>query len=314
LVSSIVRACLVLSESDSNKPLLRGSNLLRLTADALRLYASNAPSLTVLRSNGNLDAGGGGSDPECAQLCVELLLQLSFCFPEQREWRLAVEQQCADLRQMLLVVKDLPPDRSLDMHTMLSVRHLLASLDQPAPSHVAPAPPTAAAARRHAMVSYCWGAKKELVVALAAGLRAKGVDVWRDEEGSQCVPAMSGSTDDCMAAAVEHSHTIIVCVSRAYKASANCRMEAKYANDMHKRGKVNLVFAMMEQDYTTRSSPEYAPTFLQYKIVTFGQVRGRLAGADGRRPAVARHVGGRSSRRGCGVYQRSRRRCLCCRC
>ena len=293
MVSSVVRACLVLSESDSNKPLLRGSNLLRLTADALRLYASNAPRLTVLRSNGiPNDKGGGGSDPECAQLCVELLLQLSFCFPQQREWRSAVEQQCADLRQMLLVVKDLPPDRSLDMHTMLSVRHLLASLDQPALSHVAPAPPTAAAARRHAMVSYCWGAKKELVVALAAGLRAKGVDVWRDEEGSQCVPAMSGSTDDCMAAAVEHSHTIIVCVSRAYKASANCRMEAKYANDMHKRGKVNLVFAMMEQDYTTRSSPEYAPTFLQYKIVTFGQVRGRLAGADDRRPAVARHVGG----------------------
>ena len=169
MVSSIVRACLALSESDSNKPLLRGSNLLRLTADALRLYASNAPRLAFMLSNGlRGDLGGGGSDPECAQLCVELLLQLSFCFPEQREWRSAVEQQCTDLRQMLLVVKDLSPDRSLDMHTMLSVRHLLASLDQPAPSHVAPAPPTAAAARRHAMVSYCWGAKKELVVALAA--------------------------------------------------------------------------------------------------------------------------------------------------
>jgi hypothetical protein len=73
---------------------------------------------------------------------------------------------------------------------------------------------------------------------------------------------MSGSTDDCMAAAIEHSHTIIVCVSRAYKASANCRMEAKYANDMHKRGKVNLVFAMVEQDYTTRSSPEYVDGWL----------------------------------------------------
>jgi hypothetical protein len=88
------------------------------------------------------------------------------------------------------------------------------------------------------------------------------VDVWRDEEGWQCVPAMSGSTDDCMTAAIEHCHTIIVCASRAYKASANCRMEAKYANDMHKRGKVNLVFAMMEQDYTTRCSPEYVDGWL----------------------------------------------------
>jgi hypothetical protein len=260
--SSIVRACLVLSESDSNKPLLRGSNLLRLTADALRLFACNAPRLTSTDG----DCGGGGSDPECAQLCVELLLQLSFCFSDQREWRSVVELQCADLQQMLLVVKDLPPARSLDIQTMLSVRHLLASLDKPAPSHVSIAPPKAAAARRHAMVSYCWGAKKELVVALAASLRAKGADVWRDEEGSQCVPAMSGSTDDCMAAAVEQSHTIIVCVSRAYKASANCRMEAKYANDMHKRGKVKLVFVMMEEDYTTRSSPEYVDGWLGLMI------------------------------------------------
>ena len=35
MVFYIVRACLALSESDSNKPLLRGSNLLRLTADAV---------------------------------------------------------------------------------------------------------------------------------------------------------------------------------------------------------------------------------------------------------------------------------------
>ena len=265
MVSQIVRACLVLSESDSNKPHLRSSNLLHLTAHALGLYACNAPRLTGQRSNGMpFDNGGGGSDPECAQLCVELLLQLSFCFPDQREWRSVVAFQCADLQRVLLILKDLPPDRCLDMHTMLSVRHLLASLDQPAPPHVTTpaASPTAAAARRHAMLSYCWGAKKELVVALAAGLRAKGMDVWRDEEGSQCVPAMSGSTDDCMAAAVEHSHTIIVCVSRAYKASANCRMEAKYANDMHKRGRVKLVFAMMEQDYNTRSSPEYVDGWL----------------------------------------------------
>ncbi len=267
MLLQIVRACLVLSESDSNKPHLRSSNLLRLTADALRLYACNAPRLTFVRSNGlPHDFGGGGSDPECAQLCVELLLQLSFCFPQEREWRSAVEQQCPDLNQLLLVLKDLPPGRSLDMHATLTLKHLLTSLDHAAPSQVASVSSTPAACLKHAMLSYCWGAKKELVVELAARLRAKGVDVWRDEEGSQCVPAMSGSTDDCMAAAIEHSHTIIVCVSRAYKASANCRMEAKYANDMNKRGKVQLVFVMMEQDYTTRSSPEYVDGWLGLMI------------------------------------------------
>ncbi len=309
----------MLSEADSNKAHLRSSNLLRLAADTMRLFAHNVSRLSTLSSNGLLrDLGGGGSDVESAQLCMELLLQLSFCFPAKSEWCSAVAQQCPDLNQVLLAVKDLPPGRSLDVHAMLSLKHIEASLEQSPATQVVqqgvPDSSDCAAARKHAMISYCWGAKKELVVKLATILKAKGVDVWRDEEGSQCLPAMSGSTDDCMAAAIERSHTIIVCVSRAYKASANCRMEAKYANDMHKRGKVNLVFAMMEQDYTTRSSPEYAPTLLQYKIVTFGQVRGRLAGPDGRRSAVARHVGGRSSRRGCSVYQRSRRRCLCCRC
>ncbi len=266
-VSSLVRACLVLSESDSNKPHLRSSNLLYLTVETLKLYASNAPRLTIVRSSGTpSDFGGGGSDPECAQLCMELLLQLSFCYPSEGEWRAAAAQQCPDLHAVLLAVRDLPPDRSLEVHSMLTLKHLLATLHSAAPPLAVPASAAAAACQQHAMLSYCWGAKKELVVQLAASLRAKGVDVWRDEEGSQCVPAMSGSTDDCMADAIEHSHTIIICVSPAYKASANCRMEAKYANDMHKRGKVKLVFIMMEQDYTTRSSPEYVDGWLGLMI------------------------------------------------
>ncbi len=267
MASEAVQACLVLSESDSNKPHLRGSNVLRLTADALALYACNAPRLTATRSDGFLsDSGGGGSDPACAQLCVQLLLQMSFCFPNQREWRLAVEQQCPGLQRVLLDVKELPSGRSLDMHSMISVGHLLNSFNQPALPQITSASSSSTAARKHVMLSYSWGAKKELVVALAAGLRDKGVDVWRDEEGSQCVPAMSGSTGDCMAAAIEHSHTIIVCVSRAYKASANCRMEAKYASDMQWRGKIELLFVMMEQDYTTRSAPEHVDGWLGLMI------------------------------------------------
>jgi hypothetical protein len=267
MVSAVVRACLLLSESDSNKPHLRSSNLLHLTAETLKLYASNAPRLTYKLSNGlPFDTGGGGSDPESAQLCLELLLQMSFCYPREGEWRSAVAQQCPDLHAVLLAVRDMPPDRSLEVQSMLTLNNLLVTLHSTASSPSVTAPTTAAACKLHTMLSYCWGAKKELVVELAVSLRSKGVDVWRDEEGSQCVPAMSGSTDDCMADAIEHSHTIIICVSPAYKASANCRMEAKYANDMHKRGKVKLVFVMMEQGYTTRSSPEYVDGWLGLMI------------------------------------------------
>jgi hypothetical protein len=61
---------------------------------------------------------------------MELLLQLSFCFPAKSEWCSAVAQQCPDLNQVLLAVKDLPPGRSLDVHAMLSLKHIQASLEQ----------------------------------------------------------------------------------------------------------------------------------------------------------------------------------------
>ena len=53
--------------------------------------------------------------------------------------------------------------------------------------------------RKHVMISYAWGAKKELAVALGAELRSLGYEVWRDEEGSAIVPSMSGDTDERMA-------------------------------------------------------------------------------------------------------------------
>ncbi len=67
---------------------------------------------------------------------------------------------------------------------------------------------------------------------------------------------MGGSTDERMAAAVEAASIVVICVSRDYKERPNCRMEAKYANQMHKKGKLNLYFVMMENDYTTVSVPD----------------------------------------------------------
>lgn len=46
---------------------------------------------------------------------------------------------------------------------------------------------------------------------------------------------------------------VIVCVSPLYKESANCRMEAKYAASLFKKGKLNLIFLMMDKNYTTHS-------------------------------------------------------------
>ena len=107
--------------------------------------------------------------------------------------------------------------------------------------------------RKHVMISYAWGAKKELAVALAAELRLLGYEVWRDEEGSAIVPSMSGDTDERMAQAIEASHAVIVCVSPQYKESVNCRSEAQYCKGRKKSHGLQLLYVMMDNEYTSVS-------------------------------------------------------------
>lgn len=58
------------------------------------------------------------------------------------------------------------------------------------------------------------------------------------KEGSSIVPRMSGSMQDRMAEAIERSHTVIICVSREYKVSASCRLEANYAYQRQQKGSI----------------------------------------------------------------------------
>ena len=58
-----------------------------------------------------------------------------------------------------------------------------------------------------------------------------------------------------MAEALEAASVVVICVSRLYEERPNCRMEAKYANQLLKKGRVRHVFLMMEQTYTTVSQP-----------------------------------------------------------
>ena len=45
---------------------------------------------------------------------------------------------------------------------------------------------------------------------------------------------MQGSIDEAMAEAVESSTVVLMCVSRGYKESANCQLEANYASVLNK--------------------------------------------------------------------------------
>ena len=76
--------------------------------------------------------------------------------------------------------------------------------------------------QRHVMISYSW-AQQPIVLKVNGALQQSGVPVWIDVE------QMRGSTVDAMAAAVENAACLLIFMSREYKESANCRLEANYA-------------------------------------------------------------------------------------
>ena len=65
--------------------------------------------------------------------------------------------------------------------------------------------------------------------------------------------SMSGATEDVMSEAIERSCVVVMCISKEYKESANCRLEGKYAQQLYKKGKCRLAFVMMNEEYTTVS-------------------------------------------------------------
>ena len=98
----------------------------------------------------------------------------------------------------------------------------------------------ARAARAAEAQAAAWAeAKAEAVLRVVDSLKARGYDVWVD------VQDMSGSTVDAMALAVEGASVMLVCVSRSYKESSNCRLEANYGLQRE----VPMVPLMMEEGY-----------------------------------------------------------------
>ena len=90
----------------------------------------------------------------------------------------------------------------------------------------------------HVMISYQWDSQ-EVLVEVKNRLQANGYRVWMDLE------QMKGSTLEAMAEAVENASVVLVCVSRRYKESQNCRSEATYAYDLKK----DIIPLMMEGNY-----------------------------------------------------------------
>ncbi|XP_032238030.2 uncharacterized protein LOC5512767 isoform X2 [Nematostella vectensis] len=104
-----------------------------------------------------------------------------------------------------------------------------------------PPPPTSIGPKpsgHHVMLSYQWG-YQDVVLKVRDELRAAGYKVWIDVE------QMEGSTLEAMASAVENAAAVLMCVSRAYKESPNCRSEAEYSFQLRK----DIIPLMMEPQY-----------------------------------------------------------------
>ena len=102
----------------------------------------------------------------------------------------------------------------------------------------------------HIMLSYCYTEKRS-AIKLQSELKKLGYDVWRDETGSSLVARMDGAYDDDMLAkAVESASHVVVCVSRSYKESQFCRMEANYAQQLCRNDRLQMHWVMLESDYT----------------------------------------------------------------
>eukprot|EP01050_Picozoa_sp_SAG11_P005098 SAG11_NODE_345_length_10432_cov_276.637956_3_plen_1926_part_00 len=148
------------------------------------------------------------------EACVGVLLQLALFGP----W---AEVMRADKRVLDALRAVRTDDKMATATSRQSAERALFQLEDKRKDAVA-AGSQLVSGSKHLMVSYCW-AQQLLIKRIHTALVSRGYAVWIDVE------QMKGSTVDAMALAVEGACVMLMGVSREYKESTNCRLEAQYA-------------------------------------------------------------------------------------
>jgi hypothetical protein len=104
-----------------------------------------------------------------------------------------------------------------------------------------------ASPRKRLMISYCW-AQQDMIKQVYQCLQDEGFDVWLDIH-KMAAGSRQGGVLDAMSEAIDEAEVVLVAVSREYKDSANCRLEAEYAHIQGKR----IVYMMTQEDFTKPS-------------------------------------------------------------
>eukprot|EP01045_Picozoa_sp_COSAG04_P006490 COSAG04_NODE_320_length_16877_cov_26.485401_1_plen_4766_part_00 len=203
-VMIVVRRVATVAIADVNKKLMiQHDGLLRLLVEGLLL------------DDGNPRRGQDGADA-LQEACAGVLHELALYGPGASAMR--EHKPTMDALRVLVVKSGTKESRE-------RAAGALFELDEEARSAKAKAlisePGSSSKPPPHIMVSYNWD-HQHVILRVVAWLQAHGYLVWVDTE------QMKGSTVDTMALAVEGSEVMLIGVSRAYKESSNCRMEAQY--------------------------------------------------------------------------------------
>eukprot|EP01047_Picozoa_sp_COSAG01_P003920 COSAG01_NODE_123_length_25210_cov_348.799434_5_plen_1182_part_00 len=138
-------------------------------------------------------------------------------------------------------------------------------------------------ANEHIMLSYNWD-HQVVIKRVHASLVRRGYTTWIDVE------KMQGSTVEAMAAAVEGAVAMCCGVSRAYKESANCRLEAQYAYQREK----DMVPLLVEEGYRADG---WLGMLLGARLyyVFFGSTLTSEAAFEGKMDELCRELGDRGT-------------------
>jgi hypothetical protein len=210
-------------------------------------------------------------DLETVQYCIDAMIQLSQFFKNDMDLRVKYMSPELGISELLTVIIDRSPVEmgSSYVKKMKDLRLRLApeaedlayaqkmaaeeeeSVEVQDSSHSTSATTSHA---QHLMISYSKEYKKELIIDLELSLRDLGYEVYRNEVGSALVgPMNSTNITKRMPEAVDASHTIIVCVSPAYKDDVNCLAEAKYIMQKLHVSDLKVIFLMLDPKFTTTS-------------------------------------------------------------
>ena len=181
-------------------------------------------------------------DVETVGYCIEAMVHLSNFYRNDMDLRVKYMSPELGIPELFTVLIDRPPvdlgpnlkKKMIDLRTRLApdaedaeyAEKIAAEGERAAVESVHNA---SLNAPQHLMISYSQEYKKELIIDLELSLRDLGYEVYRNEVGSAIVgPINASNISKRMPEAVDNAHTVIVCVSPAYKDDINCLAEAKY--------------------------------------------------------------------------------------